>query len=344
MIEQFNNKTILVTGGTGSIGSELVKQLLQFNIDKIIVFNRDEIKQFMLQQEIDDKRLEVVMGDIRDYDSIRFVFDLFNIDIVFHAAAMKHLVVCENEPIECVNTNIIGTNNLMRLCIENKVKRVITISTDKAASPTSVMGASKFISERITLNANSLTDSSQIFCCVRFGNVANSRGSVIPIMIHRILSGKDIWISNPETTRFIMSIKDAVNLVLKASNIAIGNGELFVLKMPSFKLGDLADVMKNRIAAKLGKEIKLINKSLTIGEKLHEDLLNKYECTNLLENDEMYIILNTNSKKGNEYKDFTESKLDSHTSKQTNLLLLDEIEKIIIEYLENTLHIDISKN
>lgn len=260
MKNEFKGKTILVTGGTGSVGSEIVRQLLEYDINKVIIFSRDEIKHFLMEQEIDDDRVEFIMGDIRDYNSIEFVFERYKIDIVFHAAAMKHLVVCENEPIECANTNVRGTNNLMRLCIKFRVPKAVTISTDKAASPTSVMGASKLIAERITLNADSLTDNKQRFCCVRFGNVANSRGSVIPIMIARVMKGKDIWVSNPNVTRFVMRISSAVDLVLQATKITEG-GELFVLKMKAFKLGDLVELMKNRIAPKLNKKLALNIKS-----------------------------------------------------------------------------------
>lgn len=167
-----NSKIVLVTGGTGSIGSEIVRQLLDFDIKKVIIFNRDEIKQFIMKQELDDPRLEYIMGDIRDYNSIQNVFERNCIDFVFHTAAMKHLVVCENEPIECSETNVVGINNLIRLCVKYKVPKTITISTDKAAWPTSAMGASKLIGERITLNGNKVSNGKSKFCCVRFSNVS----------------------------------------------------------------------------------------------------------------------------------------------------------------------------
>jgi UDP-N-acetylglucosamine 4,6-dehydratase len=206
-------KTVLVTGGTGSIGSEIVLQLLQTNVSKVIVFSRDEIKQFSMQQRVNDPRLEMFMGDIRDYATLETVFENNKIDLVFHAAAMKHLVVAEHEPTECAKINILGTANLIHLCLKYKVSKTITISTDKAASPSSVMGATKFIAERITLNGNN-NNFNQKFSCVRFGNVANSRGSVIPIMVDRIKNNKNIWITNPEVTRFLIRISDAVKLVL----------------------------------------------------------------------------------------------------------------------------------
>jgi len=332
MNKEFKGKTILVTGGTGSIGREIVKQLLQYDIKKIIIFSRDEIKQFLMKQEIEDNRLEFSVGDIRNYDSIESVFERNQIDTVFHTAAMKHLVVCEREPMECIYTNIVGTHNLIRLCIKYRVPKIVTISTDKAASPTSVMGASKFIAERITLNANYLTDDKQKFCCVRFGNVANSRGSVIPVMIKRIIEGKNIWVSNPDTTRFIMRISDAVGLVLKAIEITQG-GERFVLKMKAFRLGDLAKVMKNRIAPLLDKKIDIEYKKLVTGEKLHEDLLNETEYRNLFENDKMYIVL-SDEMRSRIYPGFKISNILKYDSSAAPRISLGELEEIVIEYLK----------
>jgi len=332
MNNHFDNKTILITGGTGSIGSELVKQLLQNKAKKVIVFSRGEIKQYFLKQDIDDKRLVCIIGDTKNFDSIQTAFERNKIDIVFHAAAMKHLVMSENEPIECAQTNIIGTHNLIRLCIKYGIKKTVTISTDKAASPTSVMGATKFIAERITLNANSLVTNNQRFCCVRFGNVANSRGSVIPVMVERIVNGKSIWISDPELTRFVMKIPEAVSLVLSAAKITQG-GEIFVLKMKSFKLGDLADIMKNRIAPKLNKKIKINYAKIFSGEKLHEDLLNKVECRNLLENNEMYIVLRDEMTK-RKYNGFKKSNIRIYDSESIKRMSLNELEKIILEYVK----------
>jgi len=332
MRNMLRGKVVLVTGGTGSIGREIVKQVLKYDVKKVIIFSRDEIKQFLMNQEVDDVRLNFIMGDIRNYESIQTVFERNIVDIVFHAAAMKHVVVCEDEPIECSQTNIIGTHNLMRLCTKYGVGKIVTISTDKAASPTNVMGASKFIAERITLNSNLLTDNRQKFCCVRFGNVANSRGSVIPIMVKRLFDGKKIWVSNIDVTRFIMRIPEAVELVLQAAKITQG-GEIFILKMKSFRLGDLAEIMKNSIAPKLNKKVKIDYGKLVSGEKLHEDLLNKIECRNLLENDKMYIGLK-DEMINRVYKGFKKSKTVMYDSMSSQHMSLNELEKIVLEYLE----------
>jgi len=330
-MNNLNNKTILVTGGTGSIGSEIVKQLLTTEVKKIVIFNRDEIKQFVTNQKLDNPKLEFIMGDIRNYDSIEKVFEKEKIDFVFHAAAMKHVVISENEPMECAHTNIIGTHNLIRLCLKYGVEKVVTISTDKAVNPTNVMGATKYIAERITLNGNKLSSKNQKFCCVRFGNVANSRGSVIPVMVERIKLGKNIWITDPNVTRFAMSISDAVKLVLKAAEITQG-GEIFVLKMKAFRLGDLAEVMQTRIAPRLGKSIKVESRRLVTGEKLHEELLNQIELANLLENDKLYIILNDSYER--EYPEFRKSFLKTYNSSYVEKFSLDELESAVIEYLE----------
>ena len=251
----FKNKRILVTGGTGSIGSEIVNQLLKNNAKEVVVFSRDEIKQFLMNSSVEDNRLKMFMGDVRDLESVRNVFEIYNFDIIFHAAAMKHLVVCENEPMEAVKTNIIGTENIIRMANVKNIQQVITISTDKAASPTSVMGATKFISEQITINA--AMETGKKYSCVRFGNVANSRGSIIPLMIKRMKEGKDIWMSDPNVTRFIMRISDAVKLVLDSSKISQG-GEKFILKMNGFKLDEMVDVMANKISPHVTRSNKKI--------------------------------------------------------------------------------------
>lgn len=325
-------KNILVTGGTGSIGSELISQLLKKDIKKIIVFSRDEIKQFKMGCHLNGKKIDYVIGDIRDISSLENVFIRYKIDTVFHTAAMKHLVVCENEPMESTKTNIIGTDNLIKLSIKYNVNKVVTISTDKAASPTSVMGATKYIAERITLNANKISHNDQSFCCVRFGNVANSRGSVIPTVLDNVMNGKDIWISNPNVTRFIMRISDAVKLVLRASEITQG-GEIFVLKMRSFSLGDLGNVMKERIAPRYEKDVKITYGSLTTGEKIHEDLLNKIEYNDLYENEEMYIVYDKNVK--HRLHGFKPCKIESYDSSEVKLLDHDELEGLILEHIEN---------
>lgn len=323
----FNGKTILITGGTGSIGREIVKQVLTYDVERVIVFSRDEIKNLMLKKQIQDKRLEMVIGDIRDINSIIPVFDKFKIDIIYHAAAMKHVIVSENFPIECAKTNINGTQNIVDLALRYNVPKLITISTDKAASPVNVMGCTKYIAEIITLNAN--------YSCVRFGNVANSRGSVIPIFVESMIRDKKLIITNPEVTRFIFTIPDAVKLVIKATTDTHG-GDLFILKMRAFRLGDLLDVMLNQIAPKLSifkQEIMVEEIGLVPGEKLNEELVNESEISRMYELNNMYVILKSNELSIG-HKNLSKVKLKNYSSSGVEFITKDEIEKIINDYLD----------
>ncbi|WP_048048656.1 SDR family NAD(P)-dependent oxidoreductase [Methanosarcina mazei] len=326
MNEGFNGKTVLVTGGTGSIGSEIVKQVLTYEVKKVIVFSRDEIKHLMFKKKIQDERLEMIIGDVRDINSIMSVFDRFKIDIIYHAAAMKHVIVSEKYPNECAKTNINGTQNIIDLAVKYNVPQLVTISTDKAASPVNVMGCTKYIAEMITLNSN--------YSCVRFGNVANSRGSVIPVFIDSMLKDKKIIITDPEVTRFMFTIPDAVKLVIKATNNTKG-GDLFILKMKAFRLGDLLDVMLDRIAPRLGmskEEIMVDEIGLVPGEKLHEELVNESEINRIYELDDMYIILKDNQL-SSIYGDLSKAELKSYGSNDVELITKDELEKIVTDYL-----------
>lgn len=325
--DELKGKTVLVTGGTGSIGSEIVKQILGYKVNRVIIFSRDEIKHFMVKKRILDDRLETVVGDVKDFRSLQRVFEEFDIDIIYHASAMKHVVICEDVPIESVKTNILGTQNVVDLAIKYKIPKMITISTDKSAYPVNVMGASKFIAERITLNAN--------FSCVRFGNVANSRGSVIPVFVDNLLKKKPIGITDPNVTRFVIGIPDAVKLVLGATEHAKG-GDIFILKMKAFKLGDLLDVMLDRIAPILGisdEDVKVNVTGLTSGEKLHEDLINTTESDRLYELDDMYVVLRDNEDVS-KYQKIKKAYLDSYASSDIEMISKDEIEKLVVQHLE----------
>jgi len=328
-------KTILVTGGTGSIGGEIVKHALEQGAGKVVIFSRDEIKHFLMKKRITDDRLHTVVGDVRDVRSVEQVFDIFDIDIIYHAAAMKHIVMCEDFPLEAVKTNVIGTQNVVDLAIRHKVPKMINISTDKAAHPVNILGTTKYIAERITLNANRMCAKGQVFSCVRFGNVANSRGSVIPVYIDNLLNRKPLQVSSLEVTRFIMEISDAVNLIVKATISAQGN-EVFILKMKAFKLGDLVDVIVNRIAPKLGipkKAIKVNIAGLVTGEKVHEDLVNPTELSQIFDLEDMYVV-SAAYKANAKYHHASKAKLLSYTSNNVELISKDEIEKLVLKYLE----------
>ena len=330
MRKELKGKAVLVTGGTGSIGGEIVRQILSYDVNKVIIFSRDEIKHFSIKKRILDERLETVVGDVRDYRSIQRVFEENDIDLVYHAAAMKHVVMCEDFPIESAKTNIFGTQNVVDLAIKFGIPKMITISTDKSTYPVNVMGATKFIAERITLNAN--------YSCVRFGNVANSRGSVIPVFIDNLLNRKPISITDPNVTRFIIGIPDAVKLVIKATEYAKGR-DIFILKMKAFRLGDLLDVILDRIAPRLGiskEDIEVNVAGLISGEKLHEDLITNTESNRVYKLDDMYVILR-NNEDSSKYQDCKKTNLHEYTSKDVELISKEEIGEIVMKYLKKYL-------
>lgn len=289
----FKDKNILVTGGTGSIGSEIVRFVLKYNPKVVRILSRDESKQFELEQEIGHyENVRFLIGDIRDKDRLYRAFE--GIDIVFHAAAMKHVPACEYNPFEAVKTNVMGTQNVIDAAIKNDVEKVIAISTDKAALPISTMGATKLLAEKLIINANFYRGHRKAtFSCVRFGNVMGSRGSVIPLFEKQIQNGGPVTVTNPEMTRFMMSIPKAVDLVFKAIKLSQG-GEIFILKMPVMKLGDLAKAMIEHLAPKYGytsDEIQINNIGIRDGEKMYEHLMSEEEAQYAYETEDMFIIV-----------------------------------------------------
>jgi len=327
MIPQIRGKTAMVTGGTGSIGSEIVKQLLSGGAEKVVVFSRDEIKHFMLKKRIIDERLETVVGDVRDYNSIKRAFDANDFDIIYHAAAMKHVVVCDKFPLECSRTNILGTQNVVDLARSRGIPGLIAISTDKAAAPVNVMGASKLISEAIALNSG--------YTCVRFGNVASSRGSVIPVFIDNLMNGNPISITNPEATRFIIGIPDAVRLVMQATEIARG-GEVFILKMKAFRLGDLLDVIldASQETGIMRGRADIRETGLIAGEKLHEDLISPTEVGSLYDLGDKYVILRS-ADRSSLYPDIVRADLSRYTSADVSLASRSYLKEMVMHYINS---------
>lgn len=292
MSKTLSGKVVIVTGGTGSIGSEIVHQLLKTRAKQIRIYSRDEHKQHELKHALPaDKRLRFLIGDIRDKERTDFAFR--GADICFHAAALKHVPACEYNPFEAVKTNIIGAQNIIEIALRNNMEKVLAISTDKAADPSSVLGASKLMMERLITAANATVGPAKTrFASVRFGNVLNSRGSVAELWHKQIAEGKDITVTDERATRFFMEIPDAVGLVFSALEHMQG-GEIFVLKMkPSIRIVDFAKdtIQKHAKGKKVG--IKLIG--LRPGEKLHEVLLTEDESERALELRDMYVILPLN--------------------------------------------------
>ena len=289
----FKDKKIIVTGGTGSIGSEIVRRVLQYNPEVVRILSRDESKQFELEQEIGDlENVRFLIGDVRDKDRLNRAFE--DIDVVFHAAAMKHVPACEYNPFEAVKTNVVGTQNVIDAALDNSVGKVIAISTDKAASPINTMGATKLLAEKLLIDANFYKGHRKtVFSCVRFGNVMGSRGSVIPLFEKQIKNGGPVKVTDPEMTRFMMTIPQAVDLVFKATKKAQG-GEIFIFKMTVVKLGDLANVMIAHLAPKFGynsEAIRIDTIGIRNGEKMYEHLMNEEEARYAYETEDMFVVL-----------------------------------------------------
>lgn len=288
--DAFENKIILVTGGTGSIGSEIVRRLIKYHPKQIRIFSRDESKHYFLQQELeeirDDVEIRYLIGDIRDKERLEKAF--FNVDIVFHAAALKHVPYCEYNPFEAIKTNVNGTQNVIDASMEKNVSQVICISTDKAVYPNTVMGITKLLAERIVIGAkNYLGDARTKFSVVRFGNVLNSRGSVVPTWIEQIKKGGPITVTDKKMARFFMTIADAVDLIFLAISKMKGE-EIFVLKMPEKNIYELA---KKTIAENSnGKKIEIKMVGPRDKEKLHEKLYTDEEKDFMAENESFYII------------------------------------------------------
>ena len=289
-----NKKRILVTGACGTIGKELIRQLLEeHEIKELIALDNNESELFFLEQQFAAyTRASFFLADVRDRD--RLCDKMKGMDVVFHTAAFKHVLLCERSPFEAVQTNIHGVQNIIYAAAENKVKRVIFTSSDKAVNPTNVMGTSKLMGERLITAANSNRRSAEpIFASARFGNVLDSRGSVVPIFRDQIRRGGPVTVTDPEMTRFIMSIEAAVHLIIKAGELSRG-GEVFVTKMPAIRIRDLAEVMIRELAPGFDHrpqdiEIQIIGHKP--GEKMYEELMNIEETRRSWELSRYFVIL-----------------------------------------------------
>jgi len=265
----FKNKTLLITGGTGSFGNAVLKKFLNSDIKEIRIFSRDEKKQDDMRRFFQSKKIKYFIGDVRDISSIKTAIQ--GVDLVFHAAALKQVPSCEFYPLEAVKTNIIGTDNVLSLAIENKIQKVICLSTDKAVYPINAMGVSKAMMERVFVAKSRISGSTKIIG-TRYGNVMGSRGSVIPLFYSQIMNNNPITITDPNMTRFMMTLNNAVDLVIFAFKNG-NSGDIFVQKSPSATIGDLAKTLKKIYKSKS----KIITIGIRHGEKMHETLLSKEE-------------------------------------------------------------------
>jgi FlaA1/EpsC-like NDP-sugar epimerase len=265
----FNGTRIFVSGATGSWGQTLITMLLKkYNVKEIICFSRGELQQVLMKRRFNDPRLKFVIGDVRDYDAVKLATR--NVDYIFHLAALKHVPVCEENVQETIKTNIEGTTNIVNAAIENRVRKVIDVSSDKAVEPINLYGMTKAVGEKIIVQANDLTDYTK-FVCIRGGNVMGSSGSVIPFFIEQIKSGGPIMLTDHDMTRFFLTLEEAIQLLFKASIDSIG-GETFVMNMPACYIKDLAQVLMDVYG-----QVEIKETGMRPGEKLDEMLISHHE-------------------------------------------------------------------
>lgn len=325
-IKILKNKNIMITGGTGSFGSTAVKKFINSDAREIRIFSRDEKKQEDMRLALKDKRAKFYIGDVRDYQSLDEA--MTGVNFIFHAAALKQVPSCEFYPMEAFRTNTLGAENVMNAAIKNHVERVVLLSTDKAVYPINAMGISKAMMEKLMI-AKSIKKNDTLICATRYGNVMGSRGSVIPLFINLIKSGKPITITDPNMTRFLMSLEESVNLVLHAIQYA-KPGDIFIHKAPASTIGDLTQALKELFSAK--NLIKIVG--TRHGEKLYESLLSREEKA-IAEEIENYYRVPINNSDLNYEKFFTEgqkkiSSVDDYTSHNAKRLNIKEIKKLLL--------------
>jgi UDP-glucose 4-epimerase len=333
----FDNKVLLITGGTGSFGETVLKKFLKTAVKEIRIFSRDEKKQEDLRLMINDDKVKFYIGDVRDYDSIYQA--TIGVDYIFHAAALKQVPSCEFYPMEAVKTNVLGTENVLNAAFTNKVSRIVVLSTDKAVYPVNAMGMSKALAEKIVVaKSRIIPELGPVLCATRYGNVMASRGSVIPLFINQIKRKEAITITDPAMTRFLMSLDDSVDLVLHAFENA-NQGDIFIQKAPASTVANLAQAIQELFHC--DREVKIIG--TRHGEKLYETLISREEMAKAEESDRYYRIPADN-RELNYKKYFIEgesriSNLDDYTSHNTEQLSVAAIKDMLLQldYVRNEL-------
>jgi len=324
----FDNNVLMITGGTGSFGNAVLNRFLSTDVSEIRIFSRDEKKQEEMRLSYNNNKLKFYIGDVRDFDSISHAMK--GVDYVFHAAALKQVPSCEFYPMEAVRTNVLGAENVMTAAIINSVKRVIVLSTDKAVYPINAMGLSKALMEKLMVaKSRSQNEGETIFSATRYGNVMASRGSVIPLFVSQLKQGKPLTVTDPNMTRFLMSLEDSVDLVLHAFKNG-QQGDIFVQKAPASTVIDLAEALKNIINR--NNPVNIIG--TRHGEKLYESLISREEIARANEEDNYFRIpadardLNYNMY----FSDGEEkiSQLEDYTSHNTKRLDVKEVEKLLL--------------
>ena len=323
----FNNKTLMITGGTGSFGGAVLRHLLDAQFREIRIFSRDEKKQEDMRIALKNEKVKFYVGDVRNYDSVDDA--MRGVDYVFHAAALKQVPSCEFYPMEAIRTNVLGAENVMRAAIKNEVKKCIVLSTDKAVYPINAMGISKAMMEKLMAAKARMCDPAKtVLCATRYGNVMASRGSVIPLFLEQIRSNKPITITDPNMTRFLMSLEESVDLVMYAFEHA-SPGDIFVQKAPASTIHDLAEAMRQIINVKA--EIKVIG--TRHGEKLFESLVSREEMARS-EDLGGYFRIPSDSRDLNYGKYFVEgevavSEIQDYTSHNTRRLDIEEVKSTL---------------
>lgn len=334
----FDNGVLMITGGTGSFGQTVLKRFLNTGVKEIRVFSRDEKKQEDLRIALNNEKLRFHIGDVRDPDSLRAAMK--GVNYVFHAAALKQVPSCEFYPMEAVKTNVIGTENVLKTATECGVQRVVVLSTDKAVYPINAMGISKAMAEKVMVAAARAQGPGEtVFCATRYGNVMASRGSVIPLFVSQIKSGKPITVTDPNMTRFLMSLEDSVDLVLYAFQHG-QQGDIFVQKAPASTVADLALALKELF----GSDTAIKTIGTRHGEKLYESLISREEMAHAKEMDNYYRIPADN-RDLNYAKYFSEgdqgiSLLDDYTSHNTRRLNVEQIKQLLLglDFIEEELN------